>query len=133
MFNKYIQILYLYVYVYNIYYICNKYLERADRQLAIYNDIHMFPPYPNFIHFDKLLLHSRSKEYAFSPTFKCIHQFCLFSGRKENKTSLCQGIFLLHCLFKKYISSWMQTNRIPAVSFRFWFIQSSSLHLTHDK
>ena len=36
---------------------------------------------------------------------------------KENKTGLGQGIFLLHCLFKKYISSWMQTNRIPAVSF----------------
>ena len=36
---------------------------------------------------------------------------------KENKTGLKQGIFLLHCLFKKNISSWIQANRIPAVSF----------------
>ena len=78
----------MYVYVYNIYiyiyiyHICNKCRERTDRQLAICNDMHMFSPYPKFIHFEKLLPRNRSKEYAFSPTFKCIHQLCLLSGRK---------------------------------------------------
>ena len=74
--------IYIYIYIYK-YILCNKYLERADRQLAIHNNIHMFPPNPNFIHFDKLLLHSRSKEYEFSRTFKWIHQLCLLSWRKR--------------------------------------------------
>ena len=88
----------MYVYVYNIYsiYVINIYIERADRYLAIYNDIHMLPPYPNFIHFEKLLLHKRSKEYAFSPTFKCIHQLCLMSGRKE-KIKLVWGRVFSFC------------------------------------
>ena len=29
-------------------------------QLCMYNHVHMFPPYANFIHFEKLLLDSRS-------------------------------------------------------------------------
>ena len=93
----------MYVYVYNIYYICNKYRERTDRQLATYNDIHMFPLYPNFIHFEKLLLHNKSKECAFSPTFKCIHQLCLLSGRK-GKLKLAWGrIFSFCTLYLKNI------------------------------
>ena len=48
----------------------------------MYNHLHMFPPYPKFIHFEKLLLYNRLKVYGFRPTFKCIHQLCLLSGRK---------------------------------------------------
>ena len=135
----------MYVYVYNIYiyiyiyiYKFNKSRERqrADSQLAMYNDIHMILPYPNFIHFEKLLLHNRSKECAFSPTFKCIQQLCLFLGRKQSKTVLVQGIYILHSLFKKYVASQMQTNSIPAVDqqqtnsipFSLCFIHSSSFH-----
>ena len=175
------------------------------------NHVHMFPSYTNFIHFEKLLLHNRSKEYALHiyTTYNYIYKYidryidiniyiyirlmniyryyiCMYvyvyniyiyiiyvinvereligsqlyimtctcfphiqslstlkncchvtdqksmhlaqhlnasinsvfcQAGKENKTGLGQGIFLLHCLFKKYISSWMQTNRIPAVSF----------------
>ena len=51
-------------------------------QLYMYKHVHMFPPYSNFIHFEKLLLDNRSKENAFSSTFKCIHQLCILSGRK---------------------------------------------------
>ena len=32
--------------------------------------MHMFPPYPNFIHFEKLFLDNRSKEYAL---YVCIY------------------------------------------------------------
>ena len=30
----------------------------------MYNRLHMFPPYPNFIHFEKLLLDNRTKDHA---------------------------------------------------------------------
>ena len=33
-------------------------------QLCMYNRLHMFSPYPNFIHFEKLLLDNRTKDYA---------------------------------------------------------------------
>ena len=72
----------MFMYIIYIYYICNKYMERTDREVGIYNEIHIFPSYPNFIHFEKLLLHNRLKEYVFSPTFKCIHKLFLLSGRK---------------------------------------------------
>ena len=76
------------MFIYVIYVIYNIKREReieklrVDRLLAMYNCVHMFPPYPNVIHFEKLLLHNRSKEYAFVPTFKYIHQLCLLSGMK---------------------------------------------------
>ena len=86
--NIYTYYICMYVSVYDMYiiYVINREREtereRADTGLAKYYDMHMFPPYPNFIHFEKHLLHNRLKEYAFSPTFKCIHQLCLLSGRK---------------------------------------------------
>ena len=115
------------MYIIYIYYICYKYRERqrADTQLAMYNDIHMFPPYPNFIHCCYI---TDQKSMHLAQQLKCIHQLVSCQAGKENKTGLGQGIFLLHCLFKKYISSWMQTNRIPAVSFTQFFFHSFILH-----
>ena len=95
-------IIYIYIYIYTYtykYILCNKYIERANSQLAIYTDIHMFPPYPNFIHFDKLLLHSRSKERTFNPTFKCIHQLCLLSGREGKQNWPGLGYFPFALVF----------------------------------
>ena len=43
-------------------------------QLCMYNRLHMFPPYPNFIHFEKLLLDNRTKDYAlYIYIYTCIY------------------------------------------------------------
>ena len=54
----------------------------------MYNHVHIFPAYPKFTHFKKLLLNNTLKEYGFSPTFQCIHQLCLLQAQKENKQHL---------------------------------------------
>ena len=134
MFNKYIQILYLYVYVYNIYiiYVINIQRELLGSQLYIMTYT-CFPHIQILSFLINCCYIADQKSMPLAQHLNASINSVFFQAGKENKTGLCQGIFLLHCLFKKYISSWMQTNRIPAVSFRFWFIQSSSLHLTHDK
>ena len=43
---------------------------------------------PKFTHFQKLLLNNRLIEYGFIPTFQCIHQLCLFPGRKRKNIEL---------------------------------------------
>ena len=91
----------MYFYVYNIYYICNKYIQRADRQLAICNDMHMFPPYPNFIHFENCWYIKDQKSMHLAQDLNASINSVSCQAEKENKTGLGQGIFLLHCLFKK--------------------------------
>ena len=120
MFNKYVYKYYIcmYVYVYNMYsiYVINIQRELIGSQLYIMT-------YTCFPHIQIL---STLKNCCYITDQKSMHLaqylnasinsvFC--QAGKENKTGLGQGIFLLHCLFKKYISSWMQTNRIPAESF----------------
>ena len=122
----------MYVCVYNIYYICDKYIQR-DRDLI--GSQLCIMTYTCFPHIQIL---SILKNCCYITDQKIIHLAqhlnasinCVScQAGKENKTSLGQGILPLHCLFEKYISSWMQTSRIPAaVSFRFCFIHSSSLH-----
>ena len=54
----------------------------------MYNWVHIFPQYPKLIHFVKLLLNITLREYRFTTTFQCIHQFCLFPGRKGKEINL---------------------------------------------
>ena len=134
-------IIYIYIYVYiyiyihihiNIYYVINIQRELTGSQLYIltytcFPLIQILSTLINCCYIaDQKSVHLAQHLNASINSASC-------QAGKENKTGLGQGIFLLHCLFKEYISSWMQTNRIPAVSFRFWFIHSSTLYLTHDK
>ena len=116
---RYYICMYVYVYIIYIYihYICNKYRERTDRQLTIYNDIHMFPLYQILSTLKNCCYITDQKSMHLAQHLNASINSVFCQAGKENKTGLGQGIFLLHCLFKKYISSWMQTNRIPAVSF----------------
>ena len=114
----------MYVYVYNIYiyiHIYIIYVINIEREL-IGSQLYIM----TCTCFPHIQILSTLKDCCHVTDQKSIHLaqhlnasinsvFC--QAGKENKTGLGQGIFLLHCLFKKYISSWMQTNRIPAVSF----------------
>ena len=114
MFNKYIQILYLYVCL------CIQYIQRDRELIGSQLCIMTYTCFPYIQILSTLenccyITDQKSMQLAQHLNASINSVSC--QAVKENKTGLGQGIFLLHCLFKKYISSWMQTNRIPAVSF----------------
>ena len=112
----------MYVYVYNIY-IYIIYVINIERDRDLIGSQLRVMTYTCFPHIQIL---STLKNCCYITDQRSMHlaqhlnasiNYVSCQAGKENKTGLGQGISLFHCLFKKHISSWMQTNRIPVVSF----------------